>query len=84
MGRRKPEWLEENVPKLLAYCEKRGFVVAEINMYQYRVAGATSLADVWPSRMKVHILASENPIFVNDYRQLSEQLDESELDKILN
>lgn len=84
MSRKKPEWLEENVPKLLEYCEKEGFTVVKINMYQYRVAGATSLVDVWPSRMKVHIIASEKPLFVNDYRQLSSRFNEEELDRILN
>lgn len=83
MSRKKPEWLDENVKKLLAYCDKRNYTVVKINQYQYRVAGATSLVDIWPSRMKIHIISSEKAIFVNDYRSLSVHLSDKELDEIL-
>lgn len=80
---RKPENLKENTDKLLEYCNRNDFLVVKINKYQYRVAASASLVDVWPSRMKIHIIASENPVLVNDYRQLSSNFMADDLDEVL-
>lgn len=83
MSRKKPKWLDVNLPNIMRYCEDNNFTIVKINEYQYRIAGATSLIDVWPSRMKVHIIASENPVYVNDYRQLSNIFMADDLDELL-
>ncbi len=83
MARKKPENLKANVKALLEYCNANSYEVHQFNKYQFRVMGDTAMIDVWPSRMKVHVIASEYPEKVNDYRTLSFNLDTSELDELL-
>lgn len=85
MEKKKPENFEYNRKALLAYCDERGYECHQFdNQYQFRVMGDTAMIDVWPSRMKVHVIASEYPELTNDYRQLSFELSPSELDDLLN
>lgn len=60
MSRKKPEWLEQNLKKLYALCEDRGYEIAELSPYHYRVLGAVAIVDVWPSRMKCNVIQIED------------------------
>jgi hypothetical protein len=59
MSRKKPSWLDSNVPQLITLCEDEGYEYQELSKYHYRIMAATHIIDIWPSRMVYHRHAGE-------------------------
>lgn len=55
-------YFEHNYPHVINYLDSENIEYVEYNGgQQLRILGATRLVDLWPSRMKYHIIASEVP-----------------------
>lgn len=84
MGRKKPEWLDENLPKLLNLCEKNGYEYEQKSRYQYRIYGATHVIDIYPSRMVYHRIQGEDIKNFEPYpRELDEQFNYKQVEGLL-
>jgi hypothetical protein len=74
---------DHNYPLVIKYLEDHDIPYEEYNAGQHlRIIGPTALVDLWPSRMKYHILQTEN-VDPNAYLQLNISFDEKELERIL-
>jgi len=84
MGRKKPEWLDENLPKLVNLCEQNGYEYEKKSIYQYRIYGATHVIDIYPSRMVYHRLECETIRSVEPYpRVLDERFNKEQVEQLL-
>ena len=75
---------EYNYPKVIKYLKDNDIEFFEYNGgHHIKILGGTSLIDLWPSKMKYHVIGSEGPS-TTGYYQLSSYFEEKELDEILN
>ena len=72
-----------NYDKLIKYLSKKNLDYQEYNNgYHFKIIGATTVIDLWPSRMKYHIIYSEKPM-KSGYHQLPMKFKPESLTKIL-
>lgn len=84
MAKKKPEYLEFNVPELLKICDDNGYEYERLSKYHYRILAATHIIDVWPSRMVYHRLSGENIDAREDYhRKLDTRLNKNQVTQLL-
>jgi hypothetical protein len=84
MAKKKPEWLQENVAAITKYCDDNGFVYEKLSPYQYRVYGAVSIVDIYPSRMVYRVWSIdgvEQPVIY--HTNMKQQIDLTELKSLL-
>lgn len=55
MARKKPERLELNAKALRRFIENEKLEYEKLNLYGYRVFGASAIVDIYPSRMRATI-----------------------------
>jgi len=86
MGRKKPSWYAQNLPKLAKLCDELGleWEFKDPDEYQVRVYGATHIIDIWPSRMVYHRVNGEN-INANEkyHHLLDEQFNYRQVKRLL-
>lgn len=84
MGRRKkPEWLAQNILALKELCNEKGYEIAEISPYHYRVLGAVAIVDIFPSRMKYCVLSIEGVEQPMDFLEMDQQFNKEQVLKLL-
>ena len=84
MGRKKLQYLDNNLPKLLNLCEEKGYEYEMKSRYQYRIYGATHIIDIYPSRMVYHRLQGEDIMAFEPYpRILDEQFNKKQVEELL-
>ena len=84
MSRKKPEWLDENLPKLINLCEENGYEYEKKSKYQYRIYAATHIIDIYPSRMVYHRLKGEDIKSIETYpRSLDERFNKRQVEELL-
>lgn len=75
---------EFNKPRLVKFLRNKGYVYTILDEYEhhFRIRGDTALVDVWPSRMKYHVVESEYP---DDgrYKDLNYYFSPKELEQLL-
>lgn len=74
-----------NYPKVIKFLEDNGYEYHQCDEHgqHLKVMGATTIIDLWPSRMVYHIIRSEKAHCVNDYPRLSYYFNKDELRKVL-
>ncbi len=72
-----------NYRLLEKYLEKNDIEYEKLSEHQYRILGPVAIVDVWPSRMTVHVLSTED-VDPNTYFRMSYYFDEKELTRVLN
>jgi len=84
MGRKKPEYLDQNLPQLLNLCEEHGYEYEMKSRYQFRIYGATHIIDIYPSRMVYHRIQGESIRAFEPYpRILDEQFNKDQVIELL-
>lgn len=84
MARKKPEYLDQNIPQIINLCEEKGYEYDRLSRYQYRIYAATHVIDIYPSRMVYHRLRGEDIKAFEPYpRELSEQFNRKEVEQLL-
>lgn len=84
MARKKPEYLDDNLPQLLNLCEEMGYEYEKKSRYQYRIFGATHIIDIYPSRMVYHRLQGESIKAFEPYpRELEQQFNRKQVEQLL-
>lgn len=84
MARKKPEYLDRNLPQLINLCEEMGYEYEKKSMYQYRIYGATHVIDIYPSRMVYHRLQGETIRSHEPYpRELDQQFNRKQVEQLL-
>lgn len=84
MGRKKPEFLDNNLPQLLNLCEEKGYEYEKLSRYQYRIYASTHVIDIYPSRMVYHRLMGDNIKAIEPYpRILDEQFNRAQVEQLL-
>jgi hypothetical protein len=85
MSKKKPEYLDENVPQLINLCEEYGYEYEKKSRYQYRIYAATHVIDIYPSRMVYHRLQGENIKANEPYpRELNPRFDREQVEELLS
>lgn len=75
---------DHNYPIIIKWLRKNGIEYSKFNHgYHFKILGATTAIELWPSRMTYHVLMSEHPE-TTEYLRLSWNVDLKELDKLLN
>ena len=84
MGRKRPEYLDSNLPQLINLCEDKGYGYEKMSRYQYRIYAATHVIDIYPSRMVYHRLQGEDIQAFEPYpRELDSQFNKKQVEELL-
>lgn len=83
MSHRKPTWLVKNTHELHKLCEEKGYEIAQLSPYHYRVLGAVAIVDIFPSRMKYNVLSIEGVEQPMNFRSMDQQFNKEQVISLL-